>query len=67
MRLQGKFDIDHFFLDVQSQLQEIAVQIEKKKSHRKHFETKLKELQDAIKRTEADYARNKAHVEVTQS
>ena len=50
----------------QSQQHDIEVQIETQKSHRKHFETRLKELQDLIKKAEREHENMKKLVRVSE-
>ena len=50
---------------LQNQQHVIEVEIETQKSHRKHFETKLKELQDSIKKAEREHETMKKLVRVS--
>lgn len=45
----------HFILS-QNQQHDLEVKIETQKSHRKHFETRLRELQDSIRTAEREHA-----------
>ena len=61
-RSMGLWIIDEFFDIVskiigflQTQQHDIEVKIETQKSHRKHFETRLKELQNLIKKAEREH------------
>lgn len=50
---------------LQNQQHDIEVQIETQKSHRKHFETRLKDLQDSIKKAEKEHETMKKLVRVS--
>ena len=45
----------HFILS-QNQQHDLEVKIETQKSHRRHFETRLRELQDSIRTAEREHA-----------
>lgn len=47
-----------------TQQNSIEVEIETKKSHKKHFETKVKELQDTIRKAEREHENMKKLVRV---
>ena len=50
----------------QNQQHDIEVKIETQKSHRKHFEARLKELQDTIKKAEREHENMKKLVRVSE-
>ena len=50
-----------------TQQNSIEVEIETKKSHKKHFETKVKELQDTIRKAEREHENMKKLVRVRMS
>lgn len=55
----------HFILCLlQNQQHDIEVEIETQKSHRRHFETRLRELQDSIRKAEREHETMKKLVRV---